>query len=146
MCHQLPSRFARVRPSPSTLELLNAMLTYDPARRISAPEALRHRWLRSDLPLPTPTVATAVSLHRDRRPGTKERAIAAADAAARKRPALSPPPAQRSVNAPRLDTGSAEPNSDVGNATLQAVSGAEMAGAARIPSPTDITATAARQC
>ena len=56
--NELPTRFARIRPTQATLELLNALLTYDPAKRITAHDAMPHRWLRSDGPSPTKSVAS----------------------------------------------------------------------------------------
>ena len=42
--NELPHRFARVKPAPDALELLENLLRYDPLTRISASEALRHRY------------------------------------------------------------------------------------------------------
>ena len=41
--NELPSRFAKIRPSESTLCLLDSLLTFDPARRVSAAQAVSHR-------------------------------------------------------------------------------------------------------
>ena len=57
--NELPARFARVKPSGDTLALLNALLTYDPLRRITARDAKQHDYFRSRplaqvLPRPAP--------------------------------------------------------------------------------------------
>jgi len=63
--NELPTKFARVQPSPSALELVDAMLTYDPERRITADGALAHQWLQSEHPLPAHAVTSISTLGRD---------------------------------------------------------------------------------
>lgn len=132
--NELPSRFAKVSPSASTLELLNMMLTYDPERRISATDALEHRWLRLEHPPPAPTVASVAAIHREKRerPPHSSAADDEAAAAARKR-------AVRRPSAPPEAPTDAAPSGHASGA-------ADTAAVARIPSPTDVTATTARQC
>ena len=47
---RLPQEFPGV--SAAGLDLLNRLLTYDPARRLSARAALRHPYLTTEAPLP----------------------------------------------------------------------------------------------
>lgn len=49
--NELPSRFSKLSPSPSTLDLLNALLTFDPHKRMRATQAQTHAFLREH-PLP----------------------------------------------------------------------------------------------
>lgn len=129
--NELPSRFARVRPTPtpSTLDLINGLLTYDPAKRVSAPDALMHRWLRSEHPPPARSVASvAMAKHGGG-------ADAAGTSNARKRPSASASDAGRSSSG-----STAMKVARAADAPLAASS------AARIPSPNDVLATTARQC
>jgi cyclin-dependent kinase 7 len=64
------------------LDLLGRMVAVDPRRRISAADALAHRYFRSD---PQPTPADALP-RPHRRPAAAPAAAAAADGGAAKRP------------------------------------------------------------
>ena len=51
--NELPTRLARVPPTPETLDLLNGLLAYDPRKRLSTREALKHPYFTS-WPQPQP--------------------------------------------------------------------------------------------
>lgn len=61
MAHDLLQILSQARPgsalsrSAARTDLLNRMLTYDPAKRITARDALRHRYFR-EVPLPLPLI------------------------------------------------------------------------------------------
>ena len=132
--NELPTRFARVRPTPSTLELINALLTYDPEKRLSAPDALAHRWLRSDHPAPARSIASVTTSSGHAPSGG---ASASASNGARKRPAPAVP-----------EAGGTAGSSSGSKAARTAVAAVvpPVSAVARIPSPTDVLATTARQC
>lgn len=64
-----------LRSSQTTLDFTNSLLTYDPAKRLSASSALAHRWLSpSDYPVPSRQVKSVAALARDRlRSGSSRR-------------------------------------------------------------------------
>ena len=51
--NELPSRLARVPPTPETLDLLNGLLAYDPRKRLTTRDAAAHPYFTS-WPLPQP--------------------------------------------------------------------------------------------
>ena len=67
--NELPTRFAKARPSKAALELINGMLTYDPERRLTAKEALTHPWLKGEEPVAVRRVTSV----RDRHVGKRKR-------------------------------------------------------------------------
>ena len=127
--NDLPSRFARVRPSQATLDLINALLTYDPAQRLAAPDALTHRWLRADHPPPAKRVVSATLLSREPPPR-------AGLPSSRKRSAVAAP-----ARAPeeRGEGGTKQSRS-------REFEPAPVSARARIPSPNEVSAPTARQC
>ena len=48
--NDLPAKFAKLRPSEATLELLNSFLTFDPQKRIASSAALAHAYVGSPVP------------------------------------------------------------------------------------------------
>jgi hypothetical protein len=58
-----PPSFMGPGASSLALDLLSQLLVFDPARRLTAPEALRHAWFSSD-PLPAPPNRLPISLQR----------------------------------------------------------------------------------
>lgn len=65
--NDLAVRFAKLNPSQGTLDLTNALLTYDPTKRISAAAALQHRWLCIEPPAPARSVHSVVALAAQRK-------------------------------------------------------------------------------
>eukprot|EP00310_Coccolithus_braarudii_P003153 CAMPEP_0183367266 /NCGR_PEP_ID=MMETSP0164_2-20130417/91873_1 /TAXON_ID=221442 /ORGANISM="Coccolithus pelagicus ssp braarudi, Strain PLY182g" /LENGTH=386 /DNA_ID=CAMNT_0025543173 /DNA_START=12 /DNA_END=1172 /DNA_ORIENTATION=+ len=60
--NELPSVFAGKRPTAETLALLNALLTYDPRKRISARAALDHEYFKQRPPPQRKSLLTAARL------------------------------------------------------------------------------------
>ena len=160
--NDLPACFAAHRgaphPTEATLGLLNGMLTFNPARRLSAVEALRHAWFVAEAPLPTRRIATPV-------------------APPKAQPPPPPPPQQQQRHAPpppsrqggeRLDCASEHKRereaADVADAESNARKNARRGAAAsdttppgavsapsttsgfRLPSPEGVNTSTARQC
>lgn len=135
--NELPTRLAKMRPSDSTLDFINGMLTFDPKRRLTVSGALRHRWFHADYPLAAKNIGSVVALAK-----RKEAQQATGDGRtnngcegnrSRKRTFDDGLP-QASDASHRLPRPHAAPGPE------------SLSASARIPSPNDVFSTAARQC
>jgi serine/threonine protein kinase len=127
--NELPSALAKARPSETTLELMNAFLTFDPSMRITAAAAFTHSWFCRDGPQPARCISCTASTR-----GAK-RARGDGDAPLPSNGRLTMVASSRlAVESAAHGLGDAE--------------GVDMrtSARARIPSPEEVMATSARQC
>ena len=158
--NDLPTCFATnraPRPSEATLRLLNALLTFDPTKRLSAAAALKHAWFEAELPRPAPRLSLPPSRatgQQQQKQQAQQQAQQQQQQAQRKRPREEPTRPPQDVDhhggaaSTHLRTAPADSTAAAAVTSSASASSAGAGGqsfAIRIPSPADVLATTARQ-
>lgn len=127
--NDLADRFSKVRPGGAAIDLLNALLTYDPRKRVTAQSAASHAYVSSVSALPRPERPTSHAARRQSSSWARAHQPSSAVAASTSG-AGGKRPAPRGAAATR-DASSARP--------------AQVARV-RLPSPADVTVAGGRLC
>ena len=138
--NDLPALFAKAKPGHDAIELLNALLTYDPSRRLTAAQANAHAWFAP---------ATAP---RPERPRSHERTARPATSRKRPAPGVEPPAAAATSEAAAHAAAAAVPAAALPPGRTSSLAPAPPATSTltrevvRIPSPCGVEASGARLC